>query len=65
MQSTKEGNHDAMFWVRWKKPVITLDPDDVDGAQDISNSYRDKYIKIEMPFNSLMIELFKVAILMI
>ena len=33
--------------------VITLDPEDIDEAQDISNSNSDKYIKLEMPFNSL------------
>ena len=46
-------------WVRWKKPVklaTTLDPEDVDGPQDLRNNTGDNYIKVEMPFNSLMKE---------
>ena len=45
--------------VRWKKPVklaTKLDPEDVDGPQDLGNNTGDNYIKVEMPFNSLMKE---------
>ena len=45
-----------------KKPVESvtmLDIYDDDGAQDKSNSYGDKNIMVEIPFNSLMTELFK------
>ena len=44
------------LWVRWKKPVksfIRLDTEDLEGAQDIDDKTGNKYIKIEMPFNSL------------
>ena len=50
------------LWVRWKKHVkssITLDPEDVEGAQDIRDNTGDNYIKVDMPFNSLMAELFE------
>ena len=36
-----------------------LHHEDFDGAQDISNNTGDKYIKVEMPFNSLMTEVFE------
>lgn len=45
--------------------VITLEPEDIDEAQDISNSNRDKHIKLEMPFNSLITEDLNEAILTI
>ena len=44
------------LWVRWKKPVklaITLDPEDVKNAQDVDGSTGYNYIRVEMPFNSL------------
>ena len=44
------------LWVRWKKPVklaTTLDPEDVKNAQDVDGSTGDNYIRVEMPFNSL------------
>ena len=50
------------LWVRWKKPVklaITLDPDDVEGVQDIGGNTGDNYTKVEMPFNSLMTDFFE------
>ena len=50
------------LWVRWKKPVklaITLDPEDVEGAQDIGGNTGDNYIKVKMPFNSSMTEFFE------
>ena len=58
MQSTKVI---MTLWVRWKKPVklaITLDPEDVKGAQDIGSNIGNNYIKVEMLFNSLMAEFF-------
>ena len=50
------------LWVRWKKPVklaITLDPEDVQGVQDIGGNTSDNYIRVEMPFNSMMTEFFE------
>ena len=50
------------LWVRWKKPVkstITLDTEDLEGAQDIGGNTGDNYISVEMPFNSLMAEIFE------
>lgn len=46
-------------WVRWKRPIksaIRLDPEDVDRTQDIGGNTGDKYIKLEMPFNSFVTE---------
>ena len=54
------------LWVRWKKPVklaITLDPEDVEGIQDVNGSTGDNYARVEMPFNNLMTEFLRVAIL--
>ena len=48
--------------VRWKKPVKlanTLDPEDVEGAQDIRGNTSDNYTRVEMPFSSLMAEFFE------
>ena len=45
-----------MLWVSWKKPVklaIMLDPDDLEGAQDIGNSASNNYIKVEISSNSM------------
>ena len=56
MQSTKVI---MTLWVRWKKRVklaITLDPEDVEGAQDKGGNTGDNYTRVEMPFNSLMTE---------
>ena len=50
------------LWARSKKPVklpITLDPEDVEGIQDIGSNTGDNYIRVEMPFNSLMTEFFE------
>ena len=50
------------LWVRWKKPVklaIALDPEDVEGVQDIGGNTSDNYIRVEMPFNSMMTEFFE------
>ena len=49
-------------FLRWKKPVkltITLDPENVHVAQDIGDNIGAKYIKTEMPFNSLMTEILR------
>ena len=50
------------LWVRWKKrilPLIELDPEDEKHAQDLDDgSTRDNYLRVEMPFNSLMTEFF-------
>ena len=46
------------LWVIWKKPImppIELDPKDAKHAQDLDDSRTsDNYIRVEMPFNSLM-----------
>ena len=45
------------LWVRWKKPImplIGLDPEDAKNAQDVDGMIGDKFIRVEMPFNSLM-----------
>ena len=58
MQSTKVI---MALWIRWKKPVklaITLDPEDLEGPQDTGYP-GDNYIKVHMPFNSLMTEFFE------
>ena len=43
------------------KLAITLDPEDVEGAQDINGNTGDNYIRVEMPFNSLVTEFFEVS----
>ena len=49
------------LWVKWKKPLpkpaFTPDAEDLEGAEDIEVT-GDQYIRIEMPFNSLMTEFF-------
>ena len=51
------------LWVTWKKPVeplIELDPEDLEDAQDLNDGITgDNYIRVEMPFNSLMTEFFE------
>ena len=48
------------LWVRWKKrimPLIELDPEDAKNAQELDDGTTgDNYIRVEIPFNSLMIE---------
>ena len=49
------------LWVRWKKPImqlIELDPQDAKNAQDFDGITGDNYIRVKMPFNSLMIRVF-------
>ena len=53
------------LWVRWKKCImslIELDPENAKSAQDLDDGTTgDKYIKVEMPFNSLMTEFFEAS----
>ena len=45
------------LWVRWKKPImpfIELDPEEAKNAQDLDGITGDNYIRVNMPFNSLM-----------
>ena len=50
------------LWVIWKKrikPLIELDPEDAKNAQDLDDGTTgDSYIRIEMPFNNFMTEIF-------
>ena len=50
------------LWVRWKKfimPLIELGPEYAKNAQDLDHGITgDNYIRVEMPFNSLMTEVF-------
>ena len=49
------------LWVRWKKPImplIELYPEDTKNTPDVDDSTGDNYIRHEMPFNSLMTEVF-------
>ena len=51
-----------ILWVTWKKAVksaITLDLEDVQGAEDIGGNAGDNYIRVEMPRKSLMMEFFE------
>ena len=48
--------------VRWKNPImslIELDPEDAKNAPDVDGITGDNYIRVEMPFNSLMTEFFE------
>ena len=50
------------LWVKWKKPVklsITLDPEDVGGAQEIGGNTGNNYVMVEMLFNSMTTKLFE------
>ena len=51
------------LWVRWKKliiPLIQLDLQDAKNAQGLDDGITgDNYIRVEMPFNSLMTEVFE------
>ena len=50
------------LWIIWKKPIeplIELNPEDVKNAQDLDDAITgDGYIRIEIPFNSLMTNFF-------
>ena len=51
------------LWVIWKKPImplIELDPEDARNAQELDDGITgDNYIRVQMPFNSLMTEFFE------
>ena len=51
------------LWVEWKKPIkllIELEPEDAKNAQEMDDGITgDNYTKVEMAFNSLMIEFFQ------
>ena len=51
------------LWVIWKKlkeqPLIELDPEDAKNAQDLDDGTGNNYIRVEMPFNSLMTNFFE------
>ena len=52
----------TILCVRLKKPVrlaIKLDPEDVEVVQDIGGNTGDNYIRVEIPFTSLMTEFFE------
>ena len=58
LQSAKVQMH---MWVQWKKPVeliIELDPEDLEGAQDLEylGGSGDNFIRVDKPFNSKMTE---------
>ena len=51
------------LWKIWKKPImplIELDPDDAKNAQDLDDVITgDNYIRVGMPFNSIMAQFFQ------
>ena len=50
LQSAKVQMH---MWVQWKKPVeltIELDPEDLEGAQDLDGGSGDNFIRVDKPF---------------
>ena len=51
------------LFVIWKKPIMPLiefDPEDAKNAQELDDGITcDNYIRVEMPFNSLMTEFFE------
>ena len=51
------------LYVRWKKPIerpfIEPDPEDAKNAQELDDATGDSYIRVDMPFNSLMTEFFE------
>ena len=53
------------LWVRWKKRImllIELHADDAKNAQDLDDGATcNNYIRVEMPFNSLMTEFFDIS----
>ena len=50
-------------WIIWKKPIITLielDPENAKNAQELDDAItKDNYIRVELPFNSLMTQFFQ------
>ena len=60
----RSANIIMILWVVWKKPMeqplIDLGPQDLeDGTLYHDDGTGDNYIRVEMPFNSLMTELFE------
>ena len=53
------------LWVRWKKRIISLielDSEDAKNNQDLDDvTTGDNYIRVEIPFNSLMTEFFEAS----
>ena len=50
------------LWVRWKKriiPLIEFRPEDPKNIEDLDDGIGDNYIRVEMPFNSLITEFFE------
>ena len=50
------------LWIVWKKPIkllIDLGPENLEDVQVLNDGIVDNYIRIEMPFNSLMTEFFQ------
>ena len=50
------------LWVIWKKPItplIELDPEELEDVQELDDGIADYYIRVEIPFNSLMTEFFE------
>ena len=50
------------LWVRWKKriiPLIEFRPEDPKNIEDLHDGIGDNYIRVEMPFNSLITEFFE------
>ena len=50
------------LWIVWKKPIkllIDLGPENLEDVQVLNDGIVDNYIRIEVPFNSLMTEFFQ------
>ena len=50
------------LWVRWKKriiPLIEFRPEDPKNIEDLDDGIGDNNIRVEMPFNSLVTEVFE------
>ena len=51
------------LWIIWKKPImplIELDPEDAKNAQELDDARTgDNYMRLEMPFNSIMTQFFQ------
>ena len=62
LKEMRSANIIMILWVKWKKPImplIELDPEDVENAQDLDGNTGDNCTRVEMPFNSLMTEFFE------
>ena len=62
LKEMRSANIIMILWVKWKKPImplIELDPEDVESAQDLDGNTGDNCTRVEMPFNSLMTEFFE------